>query len=476
VNEGGRLEWQLPENGTYELQAFGGDPSPFTINTTLKNPVADNSGGNSGEDNTDSTDNTGSTGNVSGKVQNDGRIEFEPGATSATITGEVGAGATNTYVLQVAPDQIMTIELNGPDGAGIGLSDSEGLLLESETPVTNWTTAPLLYGGDITLTVASPNAGSYELTVTIVDSLLDKGRIEFDPGTTSKTISGEFAENFVDIYTLGAAEGQFISIQLSGDDTAHFTLRNEAEDQTIGFTSLPVANWNVGPLPTTADFSLYLRLKTPGAYEMTVTIDNTAPAIEGVPVTLNPLGEAVLVFLGADPVQLRESAIQVDGVEVFKAGESTPSVLIPYRSQTAVPIDSSTIFVGDVNFDGFTDLGIPAFTTAGSNLPLAFWLWDQSTNQFIRSEPFDALIAPTILPDKRILTRSTFGAGNVDYVLFMVGKGGPLAVARQSCEIVAADDGSTVARNIGYTIDAQGVETQTFSEDTEGCLDFKATP
>ncbi len=110
-------------------------------------------------------------------------------------------------------------------------------------------------------------------------------------------------------------------------------------------------------------------------------------------------------------------------------------------------------------------------------MPLAYWLWDSTIDQFIRIAPFDVLIGPTILDGKRILTRSTFGAGNVDLVLFNIDKGGPAAVGRQSCEFMAADDGSTVTQNIGYAIDLQGVETQTFEEtSTDGCLDYKATP
>ncbi|MEM9775307.1 MAG: hypothetical protein AAF902_12055 [Chloroflexota bacterium] len=372
-SDGSSGEAEEPEPSEASEPSEATEPSEG--DSTEDDPSADDSTGDEslgseGEDSAVTED----PGTVSGKLQNDGRIEFEAGTTSTTIEGEIEAGATNTYVLQVADGQVMTVNLAGLDGAGIGLSDSGGLLLESETPVTSWTVDSLT-AGDITLTVASPTEGSYELFVSVEDSA-------------------------------PAADG------------------------------------------------------TP----------------DGIPVTLNPLGEVVLVFPGSDAAALRDTFIQVDGIEVYKAGEMTPSFTIPYRSETEVPVSTDTLIVEDVNFDGFTDLGIPLFTTAGSNLPLAYWLWDQSIGQFIRSEPFDVLIAPTIMPDKRILTFSRFGAGNIDYVLFMVGKGGPIAVARQSCEFVTADDGAAVARNIGYSIDLQGVETQLFTEDAESCLEFKAMP
>lgn len=99
------------------------------------------------------------------------RIQFAPGATSATISGTLAAGgAADYYILGAAAGQHITIEtvttaaplfvwLEGEDGASFFAADDSGRLL-----------AQLPLAQDYILTVAIPNAAGqtdYSLTVTI---------------------------------------------------------------------------------------------------------------------------------------------------------------------------------------------------------------------------------------------------------------------------------------------------------------------
>lgn len=467
VADGNLREWQLTQDGEYELQAFnGGTGSPFTLTTTLKNPAAGKA--------PSTTQN-----------QNDGRIEFDAGTTGKTITGEIGAGQTNSYVLQVGDGQFMTVILNGPDTVGIGAHDKDGLLLESQTSVTSWT-SPELNAGDITLTVSSQNSGSYQLTVNVVDeyTLVDKGRIQFDAGATSKTVSGSFTGTSLDTYVVGAAEGQIMTVELNGPQSSMFSIRNDAIDKIIFHPTGPVSTITTEPLPVTGDYEIGLGPSFPGDYELTVTIVNQglggSPSLPDGPTinaTLNPLGDVFLIFKGDTN---DGNFVQIQDVDIYDLNGNLLQTL-PFRSESTVPTQPPALFIEDVNFDGFTDLGIPTFTTAGSNLPLSYFLWDPTVNQFVRNENFDVLMGPTILDGKRILTRGRVGVGDVYYSLYAIGKSGPIEIARQSCEITQNDEGETIILNKGFTIDSLGVETQTFEQinaaDSEvGCLDYQVFP
>lgn len=303
------------------------------------------------------------------------RVQFDPGTTGTIINGEIEAGQINSYVLQVAERQIMAIRFNGPDTAGFGVSDSAGSLFESETSLKTFT-SEVPTSGDLTISVGSQTSGSYELTVTVIDT-------------------------------------------------------NQFGSQAL-------------------------------------------PSGERVLTTLNPLGDVLLLFKGTADVG---DLPQVNGVDIYGLFNGELHQTLNFQSETPVPVQPPSLIVEDVNFDGYTDLGIPLFTTAGTNLPLSYFLWDPTVNQFIRNENFDVLMGPTILDGKRILTRARAGAGDVYYEVFRIGKSGPISVARQSCEVKPDDSGEIVIQNIGVTIDNAGLETQVFNElSTEECLPFKVAP
>ena len=466
------------------------DPNSDTEDETAEPEPADNQEDSSDqtdqtdqpvEDTSNAADDNTSDDSAAGKVQNDGRIEFDAGTTGTTVTGEIEAGALNSYVLQVAEGQIMTVVLNGPEGTEFGVSDSEGTLFEPGViPLSAYTSQPL-QGGDVTITVGSQTSGSYELTVEVVDeyTLADKGRIEFDAGATSKTIGGRFSGTTLDTYTIGAAAGQVMTIIFSGPPNSMFSVSNSTDGTTIFNPTKPVSTAAIGPLPDTGDYVINAGPSYLGYYELTVTIidlDQAESLPDGVRVNsiLNPLGNAWLIFKGNSE---GGSLIQVDGVDIYNLDTGRLHQTLNFRSETPVPVEPPSLVIADVNFDGYTDLGIPLFTTAGTNLPLSYFLWDPTVNQFVRNDNFDVLMAPTFLEDKRILTRARAGAGDVYYEVFRIGKSGPISVARQSCEVKPDDSGEIVIQNIGVTIDNAGLETQVFNElSTEGCLPFKVVP
>ncbi len=331
-----------------------------------------------------------------GVVQDKGRIQFDAGATAATLTGELAKSSGDSYILNAAAGQIMTLSLDGPEDSSFGITNADGLIFEPTGPITFHTTE-LPTTGDYMVTVASGSGGPYELTITI-DNKGSDGSAEDDQGQAQED-----------------------------------TIEKEEEGHS-GNTSLPD-----GP-----------RINT----------------------TLNPLGDVVLVFKG---LSQDGNFVQVENIDIYKAGELSLLQTIPFRSETEVPVQPPALVIEDVNFDGNTDLGIPLFTTAGSNLPLAYFLWDPTVNQFVRNANFDVLMAPTILEGKRILTTSRAGAGDIYYTLYAIGKGGPRAIAAQNCEVTQNENGEAIIRNQAFSIDEFDNPTLTFESITteEGCLEFK---
>ena len=49
------------------------------------------------------------------------------------------------------------------------------------------------------------------------------------------------------------------------------------------------------------------------------------------------------------------------------------------------------LIVEDMNFDGYDDIRIAAFTTAGPNIPYICWLWDKNTKQFVHDADLSAI-------------------------------------------------------------------------------------
>ncbi|MGD2205143.1 MAG: hypothetical protein PVH17_00065 [Anaerolineae bacterium] len=150
------------------------------------------------------------------------RIEFAPGATSATVTGHVGAHQADLYVLRALEGQIMEVEVDSPaEDVLLEIWGEDGVPLKRHVDGESSWTGELYASQDYFIHVISfGSAADYTLTVTIPP--LGEGpeprpqpqRIQFAPGATSATVTGDVDAYEHDVYVLRALSGQTMTVEL----------------------------------------------------------------------------------------------------------------------------------------------------------------------------------------------------------------------------------------------------------------------
>src|SRR5690349_1423533 len=71
---------------------------------------------------------------------NSQHIQFQPGATSATVTGQLAAGATDQWIVSAQSGQVFTAQLSVSNGqAALAISDSHGkTILDGSSHATTY--------------------------------------------------------------------------------------------------------------------------------------------------------------------------------------------------------------------------------------------------------------------------------------------------------------------------------------------------
>jgi hypothetical protein len=171
-------QWTLPETGLYRIQVIGGATTE-AYSLTARIPV---------------------------------RVNFAPGATSATLSNSTVNGTTFSYALKCAANQTMAVTLTAP--AGTAYLDifgvSSGTLLSASSQATSWTVV-LPKSEDYVVEVI-PVGGqvvNFALTVSVTSPLSTTStNISFTPGTTAGVLQGTIQPGQVVSYTLTAAQWQ----------------------------------------------------------------------------------------------------------------------------------------------------------------------------------------------------------------------------------------------------------------------------
>lgn len=197
------------------------------------------------------------------------RIQFQPGATAAQLTGQLQPGEVAVYVLTAQAGQQMSVMLNNPSpNAHLTVRDAQGDFLDGQMSPTFWQ-GELPETGDYVIRVyAEETAADYTLQVIIPQ------RITFDPGAISATVAGDVATHESDDYILAAQAGQTMTVNIdSPNSNVLLTI--------VGADGIPLTNglmsgatsWQ-GELPATQDYILRaIGTLEPSSYTLTVTIE-----------------------------------------------------------------------------------------------------------------------------------------------------------------------------------------------------------
>lgn len=270
------------------------------------------------------------------------RIQFNPGAVSATRTGNLPAFGSQGYLLYALAGQTMHIELTSTNGKANfslqGVDDGQPYK-RVETESRQWE-GTLPASQDYLIWVRTPDsADSYTLTVTIDPLQAQPQRIQFAPGAVSATVSGTIEPNSYDQYVLSAQVGQTMHVNLTAaNGQANFDLVGASDGVPYKRAIFQPTTWE-GVLPMTQDYLINVSAPadTADSYTLTVTIDPAVP---------EPTPERIQFAPGS-------TTATVSGV--FAAGGDSHAFILTAREGqiltiqvTANPAGPVTMFVKDV--------------------------------------------------------------------------------------------------------------------------------
>jgi len=140
------------------------------------------------------------------------RINFDAGATSATVAGRMDANGRTRYVLRAGVRQLLDVTLTGPDGASLVVRRRNGALLSGYIKTSTTFRGHTPNAGDFILDVyTGARGGAYTLFVSIPE------KVAFQPNTTSDLVEGELAANESHEYSVRAAAGQVLDVSVETD-------------------------------------------------------------------------------------------------------------------------------------------------------------------------------------------------------------------------------------------------------------------
>jgi hypothetical protein len=176
------------------------------------------------------------------------RITFAPGATSATVQGQLPASGRHSYVLKVLAGQFMQVSMTAPagtirmpvygvDGSVLSSGNAEVPGFQGLVPITE----------DYLIDVFSNAAVQYTLTVIIPE------RITFQSGATSITLQGSIAGGTTHYYILGASAGQAMSVTVTSPANNVIPAVYGVDGSVLKLGTDGLTTWQ-GTLPTTQDY------------------------------------------------------------------------------------------------------------------------------------------------------------------------------------------------------------------------------
>ena len=143
------------------------------------------------------------------------RISFAPGATSATVQGNLAANSVDVYVLRILVWQTIAVTTNSQSAMTLSINGADGQVLKSmDAGTANWSgLAPTTQDYFLTLTTPNGTPASYTLLITIlpqgqVEPTPTPKRISFASGATSASVQGALPLNGMDRWIIRVQAGQ----------------------------------------------------------------------------------------------------------------------------------------------------------------------------------------------------------------------------------------------------------------------------
>jgi hypothetical protein len=210
------------------------------------------------------------------------RINFAPGAISATRTGVLTMGGMDRYVLKINNGQTLTVSAaSGNNNVILVIFGKDGtVLLSDHVDASSWSgVVPSTQDYYIDVRAIDGTSANYTLTVTIPPEPPSPPhptiqRIRFAPGTISATVSGQVVPGGNNEYVLKASANQQMLVSTSAEEQAVGISVVGADGTVLQSPMGGLSNFS-GELPSTQDYFITVSIQGDGFadYSMTVTVE-----------------------------------------------------------------------------------------------------------------------------------------------------------------------------------------------------------
>lgn len=210
------------------------------------------------------------------------RINFAPGAISATRSGVLTMGEMDRYVLKASGGQTMNVSVaSANNNALLVIFGKDGTVLISDhADASSWSgVLPSTQDYYIDVRAIDGSSANYTLTVTIPPQPPSPPhptiqRIRFAPGTISATVSGQVTPGGSNEYVIKASAHQQMLVSTSAEEQAIGISVVGADGTVLQSPMGGLSNFS-GELPSTQDYFITVQIQGDGFadYSMTVTIE-----------------------------------------------------------------------------------------------------------------------------------------------------------------------------------------------------------
>jgi heat shock protein HslJ len=213
---------------------------------------------------------------TSGNADASERITFAPGSTSASLTGNLAASESDQYVLRALAGQTMSINLTFTEGQAILVvwgEDGDVLLSDHAEASSFQRVLPKTQDYFIQVHGRPEGNTSYRMTIDIPAIQAEMERIEFSPGATSTTVSGQISATDSAQYIIRAEAGQTMNIDLAFTQGSAILVVWGADGNVLLSDHAEASGFRQS-LPMTQDYYIMVKGRPDGStsYRMTVSI------------------------------------------------------------------------------------------------------------------------------------------------------------------------------------------------------------
>jgi len=176
------------------------------------------------------------------------RISFAPGATEATVSGNLPANGDVHYVIRAEAGQLLEVNVTAAHPVHLTIYGKNGVVIFDQPDGSPFFRGTLPDSEDYQLVIeADTQATAYSMTAMIPE------RISFAPGTTSATEQGQLGAQQQHAYVLHAQAGQQMNVTVTASSGA-VSLTIYGVDGTVLKNQMSEGTTFDGTLPLTEDY------------------------------------------------------------------------------------------------------------------------------------------------------------------------------------------------------------------------------